>query len=165
MSKLSSKNLKEAYRCLLLDGMDPEIKRKYREARLPIEDYQLSINDAKKDGIKLGLELGKQLGKQLGIELGKKQGKKQGSLRVAKNMLSIASDEDIVEVTGLSLAEVASLRTLSRSDAAASPARPCRRSHHARVCPGAQRDPDSLSIEAISSLSQAVPHSFVPDGS
>ena len=161
MSKLSSKNLKEAYRCLLLDGMDPEIKRKYREARLPIEDYQLSMNEAKKDGIKLGLELGK----QLGIELGKKQGKKQGSLRVAKNMLSIASDEDIVEVTGLSLAEVASLRTLSRSDAAASPARPCRRSHHARVCPGAQRDPDSLSIEAISSLSQAVPHSFVPDGS
>ena len=116
VSKLSSKNLKEAYRCLLLDGMDPEIKRKYREARLPIEDYQLSMNEAKKDGIKLGLELGK----QLGIELGKKQGKKQGSLRVAKNMLSIASDEDIVEVTGLSLAEVASLRTLSRSDAAAS---------------------------------------------
>ena len=116
VSKLSSKNLKEAYRCLLLDGMDPDIKRKYREARLPIEDYQLSMNEAKKDGIKLGLELGK----QLGIELGKKQGKKQGSLRVAKNMLSIASDEDIVEVTGLSLAEVASLRTLSRSDAAAS---------------------------------------------
>ena len=120
MSKLSSKNLKEAYRCLLLDGMDPEFRRKYIEARLPIENYQLSINDAMKDGIKLGLELGKQLGKQLGIELGKKQGKKQGSLRVAKNMLSIASDEDIVEVTGLSLAEVASLRTLSRSDATAS---------------------------------------------
>ena len=132
VSKLSSKNLKVAYRCLLLDGMDPEIRRKYIEARLPIENYQLtelSINDAKKDGIKLG--------KQLGIELGMK----------------------------VSLAKVASLRTLSRSDAAASPARPCRRSHHARVCPGAQRDPDSLSIEAISSLSQAVPHSFVPDGS
>ena len=157
MSKLSSKNLKVAYRCLLLDGMDPEIRRKYIEARLPIENYQLtelSINDAKKDGIKLG--------KQLGIELGMKV----SLLMTASNMLLKYSDVQAVQVTGLSLAEVASLRTLSRSDAAASPARPCRRSHHARVCPGAQRDPDSLSIELSPAyLKHTVPRSFVPDES
>ena len=155
MSKLSSKNLKEAYRCLLLDGMDPEFRRKYIEARLPIENYQLtelSTNDAKKEGIKLG--------KELGIELGIKV----SLLMAASNMLLKYSNEQAVQLTGLSLAEVASLRTLSRSDAAASPARPCRRSNHARACPGAQRDPDSLSIEAISGLSQAYSSTFFRTG-
>ena len=77
----------------------------YRSRQMAIMDYNVGMNNARKEGENIGLQEGKSIGLQEGEAIGQK--KKQ--LEIAKNLLKLGMKlEDIITATGLTEKELLS---------------------------------------------------------
>ncbi|MFM7602111.1 MAG: Rpn family recombination-promoting nuclease/putative transposase [Pseudanabaena sp.] len=75
-----------------------------------IQDQRGAISKAIKDGFHQGVQQGIQEGLQQGIQQGIEQGIEQNKIEIAKKMLNLVDDQTISQVTGLSLAEIETLK-------------------------------------------------------
>ena len=72
------------------------------------------IQKALDDGEQIGVKKGQEIGEKIGIEKGKDIGRKEVRLELAKQLLADFDDEKIAAKTGLSVADVALLRSDSK---------------------------------------------------
>lgn len=102
---LEEKDTKIAKATKVLDllSSDPETVRLYELREKAVRDEVSRLNGARAEGMELGM--------QRGVEQGIEQGLQKGKVEIARRMLSKgSSDEDIAEMTGLTVDEVKSLR-------------------------------------------------------
>ena len=99
----------------------PKELREYENSLKAYRDVKNSIDTAleqgreqgRAEGIEQGLKQGRAEGIAEGIEQGLKQGRAEGIAEIAKNMLSLGMDMDlIVKTTGLTKSEIESLQQL-----------------------------------------------------
>ncbi|MDD6621843.1 MAG: PD-(D/E)XK nuclease family transposase, partial [Bacteroidales bacterium] len=82
----------------------PRELREYEDSRKAYRDLKNSLDTAKRDGIKEGLEKGRKEGRA--------EGEKSAAIAIAKNMKAVGLDDDtIMQTTGLSASDLASLST------------------------------------------------------
>ncbi|MGM9801041.1 MAG: PD-(D/E)XK nuclease family transposase, partial [Candidatus Limisoma sp.] len=78
----------------------PRELREYEDSRKAYRDLKNSLDTAKRDGIKEGLEKGRA------------EGEKSAAIAIAKKMKAVGLDDDtIMQTTGLSASDLASLST------------------------------------------------------
>ncbi|MDD6669389.1 MAG: PD-(D/E)XK nuclease family transposase, partial [Bacteroidales bacterium] len=82
----------------------PRELREYEDSRKAYRDLKNSLDTAKRDGIKEGLEKGRKEGRA--------EGEKSAAIAIAKKMKAVGLDDDtIMQTTGLSASDLASLST------------------------------------------------------
>ena len=99
-------------------GQETPIRRFSRDKKLQYEkdmiterDYRNILETARENGFAAGLAEGEVKGHAAGIAEGEAKGKAERTTEVARTMLSMGlSDEVILQATGLSVAELASLK-------------------------------------------------------
>ncbi len=83
---------------------------RYENSVNAYRDYLATIDYAAKKGVEEGFEDGLQKGIQEGIQEGIRKGQQEKALEIARSMKAMGmTSEQIMKVTGLSLAEIESL--------------------------------------------------------
>ena len=100
----------EAYRELEKLSADEQAKLEYEAREKALRDYNSQMNSALRRGMQRGIEKGQ----KKGLEEGRKEGK---SALIRTMFENGAEPELIAQLTGLSLSEIAELRTLRDNNA------------------------------------------------
>lgn len=103
---MNEPELKKAMTTLEFLSQDQEARMRYESRQKFLHDEASLVDSAMKEGNRRGVEAGF----QKGIEQGLEQGKHQAQLDMARNMLSLGLDiEVIAKATGLSQEDIRSL--------------------------------------------------------
>ena len=104
----------EAYRELEKLSADEQAKLEYEAREKALRDYNSQMNSALRRGMQRGIEKGQ----KKGLEEGRKEGLKEGKSALIRTMFENGAEPELIaQLTGLSLSEIAELRTLRDNNA------------------------------------------------
>ena len=114
MAVKKNKKIKKAVEIVDTMSMDPEEWELYRSREMAILNYNVAMQNSKKQGEEIGEKRGKKIGEKLGKEIGEKRGKeigkKEEKIEIAKKLLKLGIEVDtIIEATGLTKEEINSI--------------------------------------------------------
>lgn len=105
------KEIAKAWECLEMMSKSEEMQRIAELREKAVKDNASLRKTAIHQGLEQGLEQGLKRGLKKGLKQGMKQGMKQAKIEDAKNMLTLQISEDtIMQITGLSKAEIEQLK-------------------------------------------------------
>ena len=103
MAVEKNKKIKKAVEIVDTMSMDPKEWELYRSREMAILNYNIAMQNSKKQGEEIGEKRGK--------EIGKEEGRKEASKLIAKKLLNIGIEVDkIIEATGLSKEEIEKIK-------------------------------------------------------
>ena len=102
MAVKKNKEIKKAVEIVDTMSMDSKEWELYRSRQMAIMNYNIGMQNSKKQGEEIGEKRGKKLGKEIG--------KKEEKIEIAKKLLNLGVDIDtIIKATGLTKEEINSI--------------------------------------------------------
>ena len=107
MAVKKNKTIKKAVEIVDTMSMDPKEWELYRSRQMAITNYNIAMQNSKKQGEEIGEKRGEKRGKEIGEKLGKEIGRKEEKNEIAKKMIELGDEiEKISLVTGLTKEEI-----------------------------------------------------------